>query len=315
MNFQQLNYVTQLYRYKSFNQAAKALFVSQPALSRAIKKLENELGIVIFHRSNTGITVTPEGEKFINSINSVMSQINQLTSVNLGLEDPMKTFRVTSTPSSFVAESFLKFCLMYQNIEAFRFRLNITELSKVIDDVFRNRADLGIAFLGTYYDELWKKVIIGKGLNYTRIGSLNLSVLISNKDPLAKHDSLELQQLKDYCFVRNHARDHDGTEELFLDVFNLIDSATQKKAIQSFDREITYQILSRTKSFTLAYNHHRDYAKRFDLTCIPLSSPIISTEIGFIYKNRNSLDEKVLKFMEIYQQELAAGVLSPTGEP
>ncbi len=312
MNFQQLNYVTQICKYRSFNEAAKALFVSQPTLSRSIKSLENELGIVIFNRTNLGISLTPEGERFINSVNAVVQQLNYITAYNLKNEEPMSVFRVTSMSSSFAAESFVKFCEFYANEDAYRFRFNIAEPHKVVNEVLHNYCDLGVLFLGGVYQDVWKNFFEAKKIDYYIIGKLNMSVLISRKDPLAKQKVIDLEALRDYCFVRNYLRDKETPDELFLDYYNLINNTTQNKAILSYDREITYQLISRTKAYTLAYNHQIDYAKRFDLTCIPLSSTNITTEVGFLSRSYDELDALSLKYIEIMKNELATGgVLKP----
>ncbi len=58
-------YVHTIYLKKSFSAAARELYISQPALSTIVKKLESELGFKIFNRSKTPITLTPEGEIYI----------------------------------------------------------------------------------------------------------------------------------------------------------------------------------------------------------------------------------------------------------
>lgn len=64
MTLQQLRYVTTIANIGSISEAAKRLFVSQPSLTKAIKELEKEMGITIFDRTNKGITVSKEGERF-----------------------------------------------------------------------------------------------------------------------------------------------------------------------------------------------------------------------------------------------------------
>ena len=64
MTLQQLRYVIQAADSRSMNEAAKALYISQPSLSEAIKELEKEIGIELFKRSSHGTVLTPEGEEF-----------------------------------------------------------------------------------------------------------------------------------------------------------------------------------------------------------------------------------------------------------
>lgn len=65
MTLTQVQYVVAIADTKSMNKAANKLFVSQPALSEAIKDLEAELQTQLFIRTNKGVIVTTEGEEFL----------------------------------------------------------------------------------------------------------------------------------------------------------------------------------------------------------------------------------------------------------
>lgn len=66
-------YVYEVYRLKSVSAAANALFVTQPALSAAIRKAEKELGTPIFNRKTLPFTLTPEGKVYIEAIEKILS--------------------------------------------------------------------------------------------------------------------------------------------------------------------------------------------------------------------------------------------------
>ncbi|MFC8380293.1 LysR family transcriptional regulator [Nocardia sp. NPDC057272] len=65
MLFRQLEYFVALARERHFARAAKACYVSQPALSEAIRKLEHELGVPLVRRARTFEGLTPEGERLV----------------------------------------------------------------------------------------------------------------------------------------------------------------------------------------------------------------------------------------------------------
>ena len=65
MTLTELRYIVAVARERHFGKAAKACFVSQPTLSIAIRKLEDELGIQLFERRASDITVTPIGERVV----------------------------------------------------------------------------------------------------------------------------------------------------------------------------------------------------------------------------------------------------------
>ena len=65
MNTLYFKYALEVERAGSISQAAQALYMAQPNLSKAIKDLEEELGYTIFNRTASGIKVTEKGEEFL----------------------------------------------------------------------------------------------------------------------------------------------------------------------------------------------------------------------------------------------------------
>ena len=71
-------YIYQVYQCGSFSKAAEALFITQPALSIAIKKVEQEIGAAIFNRSQRPLTLTSIGELYLQHIKKEMLLEQQL---------------------------------------------------------------------------------------------------------------------------------------------------------------------------------------------------------------------------------------------
>ena len=74
MTLQQMKYVVEIADRGSMNEAARALFISQPSLSGAIRELENEIGITLFTRSNRGIQITAGGMEFLGYARQTLEQ-------------------------------------------------------------------------------------------------------------------------------------------------------------------------------------------------------------------------------------------------
>ena len=74
MNISQIKYVLEVARSSSMREASTKLYISQPALSASIADLEEELGILIFERTNKGIVLTEEGREFINYAKKAVAQ-------------------------------------------------------------------------------------------------------------------------------------------------------------------------------------------------------------------------------------------------
>lgn len=78
MNLKQLRYAVEIERTGSITQAAKNLYMAQPNLSKAIRELEDELGIVLFTRTSRGMEPTGEGIRFLGRAREILSQFDQL---------------------------------------------------------------------------------------------------------------------------------------------------------------------------------------------------------------------------------------------
>ena len=75
MTLNQLRYAVTAAESGSVTEAAGKLFLSQPSLTAAIKELEKELRITIFHRTNKGVIATNEGEEFLGYARQVLQQV------------------------------------------------------------------------------------------------------------------------------------------------------------------------------------------------------------------------------------------------
>jgi LysR family hydrogen peroxide-inducible transcriptional activator len=90
MTLTELRYIIAVAREKHFGRAAEACFVSQPTLSVSIKKLESELGVVIFERGGSEITLTPIGENIVQQAQRVLDAANQIKEIADQGRDPLR---------------------------------------------------------------------------------------------------------------------------------------------------------------------------------------------------------------------------------
>ncbi|QTD45883.1 LysR substrate-binding domain-containing protein [Ottowia testudinis] len=89
MTLTELKYIVAVAREKHFGKAAEACFVSQPTLSVAVKKLEEELDVKLFERSAGEVTVTPLGEAIVRQAQSVLEQAAEIKEIAQRGKDPL----------------------------------------------------------------------------------------------------------------------------------------------------------------------------------------------------------------------------------
>ena len=89
MTLTELRYIVAVARERHFGRAAEACFVSQPTLSVAIKKLEEELDLKIFERGGAEVTVTPLGEEVVRQAQVVIEQAGAIKQIAKRGKDPL----------------------------------------------------------------------------------------------------------------------------------------------------------------------------------------------------------------------------------
>ncbi len=89
MTLTELKYIVAVARERHFGKAAEACFVSQPTLSVAIKKLEDELEVKLFERSANEVAITPLGEEIVRQAQSVLEQAASIKEIAKRGKDPL----------------------------------------------------------------------------------------------------------------------------------------------------------------------------------------------------------------------------------
>jgi LysR family hydrogen peroxide-inducible transcriptional activator len=100
MNLRDLKYIIAVAETRHFGKAAQQCFVSQPTLSGQIKKLEDELGVAIFERTNRSVEVTPVGEAILGHARQMLEQADAITQLAHAQQDPLAgALRIGAIPT------------------------------------------------------------------------------------------------------------------------------------------------------------------------------------------------------------------------
>lgn len=99
MNLQQLRYVVATAEHRTMTDAARSLYIAQPALSRAIRDLERELGMTLFARSGRGVVVTAQGRRVVRLAREALDAVQEIESLATHGRSADTEIRIASTPS------------------------------------------------------------------------------------------------------------------------------------------------------------------------------------------------------------------------
>ena len=281
MNFQQCRYVEVVARVGSFSQAAKELYMTQPNLSCSIKDLENELGVQLFTRSNTGARLTEDGHDFLKYAKRIIGELDLLQ--QRYHDEFKKSFTVAShhydflsIPLAKVAQEFKQDYQEFQTIE--------TTTKKVLDSVASFEADLGIIYLDDENEHILTSAFQYHDLEFTSLGEFPTRVFLRRDHPLAHKSVISETDLKGYNQIR-FRQEHSGLnfDEDALDIHD------QQRILYSNDRGTVMNLLCATDAYASGLGIVNSFVKD-QIVLIPLQNSPKHT-LGYVTNRKKKLSD------------------------
>ena len=152
MNLRDLKYVVAVAETHHFGKAAERCFVSQPTLSGQIRKLEDELGVAIFERTNRSVEITPVGESIVNHARDILEQVEVIEQLAQSHQDPLAgPLRIGAIPT--LSPYLMPLILLPLKKQHPQMKLVLSEeLTDVLLERLRNH-EIDAALLATPVDE------------------------------------------------------------------------------------------------------------------------------------------------------------------
>lgn len=201
MNILHLKYAAEIAKTGSLNKAAENLYMGQPNLSRAIKELEANLGITIFERSARGMTVTPEGEKFIGYANKILTQIDEVEAIYKNGTSVTQNFSISVPRASYISEAFVNFSKKINQNAPFDLVYKETNAMRAIKNILEADYNLGIIRYAENYDSHFRQLLVQKGLVGELVAEFNYVLIMSREHPLADKEDIRFEDLKAYTEI------------------------------------------------------------------------------------------------------------------
>ena len=194
MNLSQLRYVVLLAEELNFTRAAARAHVAQPALSRQVRKLEDELGVPLVDRTTRRVQMTPAGLEIVERSRRILDEIDALRSVGkdaAALLTGRVAIGLTPTPGPFdAAPALADFHARHPDIE-----LALTEELSVSLVRRLRRDEIDLAFVSAVPDRM------RVGLEMHRLAAEPLRVVVSAQHRLAARRSVRLRELAAEPFI------------------------------------------------------------------------------------------------------------------
>jgi DNA-binding transcriptional LysR family regulator len=204
-------YVKKISETKSINKASKDLHISQPALTKQLKLLEDELETTLFERNKYGCKLTKEGQFFLNEAERILNQVHSLKQQFIEKREK-KVINIGTLPS--IATHFLPAIVQKLNKLGYKINIQITDTSNQIQSLLSHR-----------------KIDVGFGQDLEErdyVYSILIEpyyVIVPNSSPLTKAQSISLKELTNQnmilptlpCDIRKSLDDYLNRQGIFIE--------------------------------------------------------------------------------------------------
>lgn len=243
MNVMHMKYAVEIANTKSISKAAENLYMGQPNLSRAIKELEESLGITIFKRTTKGISVTPEGEEFLQYAKRIISQVEEVEEIYRNGKSKKQRFSVCVPRASYISDAFAEFAKNIDTSVSAEIFYKETNSMRTINNIVKEDYNLGIIRYQSSFDKYFTSMFNEKKLMHETITEFSYVLLMSKLHPLADKEKIELKDLADYIEI-SHADPYVPSLPL-IDVKKAELSESVDKHIFVFERGSQFVLLEK----------------------------------------------------------------------
>lgn len=297
MNLIAIQYAIEVERCGSITRAANNLYVTQSTVSRAIKGLEDDIGIELFKRSNTGVVSTHQGREFFKMSKKLIEQYRQLEESYYDSRKP----NILNLSVACVRYAVVQIALInvynrwhaaheYQNICAVE-----VDINRVIDHVYDGVYTIGVLLISSDRREYVQNRLNMENIASQFIHMQKAHVQVGKNHPLAHKTSIQMEDLREFPHVTTV--DDDILPIHFCSVVKNYDFRSVKKRIVLSDRAFVYDVLQSTEAYYIGMDM-RNLPIGKTIKYIPLADTDITLDCVVIYLESHTLTPLELEFIE-----------------
>ena len=296
MNILHVKNAVEVAKVGSLSKASENLLVAMPNISRSIKELEADLGIVIFDRTVKGMSLTPDGEEFINRAKGILNQIDAVEQIYKNGVQKKHRFSISVPRACYISEAFTEFSktLSAENFEVF---YKETNSGRTIHNILNHDYGLGIIRYAENYDKHFKLMLEEKGLSYDVITEFTYSLIMSKDSKLAQKEQIVFDDLNGYTEIA-HA-DPFVPSLPFAKVFKEELPDNVDKRIFIFERASQFDLLCKNPdTYMWVSPVPEDTLRRYSIVQKKCKSNQKVYKDVLIYRNDYKLSELDKRFIE-----------------
>lgn len=292
MTLLQLQYIVKIVECGSMNEASHALYISQPALSSAVKELEREMGIEIFTRSSQGIALTVDGVEFLQYARQILDQAELMTQRYKHTKPRKQLCQVSTQHYMFAVEAFVEM-INSSDSDEYEFTIREDKTREIIDAVANMRSEIGILYTSDFNKNVINKLLREKHLEFHPLFNAGLHVFISRENPLATRDKLTMEDLKPYPFIQFE----QGEEGSFYFAEEAVWPEYAQKQINVSDRATNLNFIVGLNGYTISSGIDNEDLNTEKIVTVPLDTDEKMC-VGWITNERAKLSNAAETYLD-----------------
>lgn len=222
MELRQLEYFVASVEEKSFYKASEKMFVSQPAISKAIARLESDLNEALFLRTSKGLQLTAKGEKIYHYAKNILRQVEIMHADESTNKDRL---RISSYPSLLISNIITDFYNDSANLLEIDYREG--SVQDIIDNVTAGISEIGIIYVSPNQQDTFDHILSHNHLEFLPIKKNELCVYVGKQnEKYGVNQVIGVDAMADCQYIRG-VRDFFSVEHHF-DYVNLNEINTSK---------------------------------------------------------------------------------------
>lgn len=200
MNTLHFRYAVEIEKTRSITQAAENLYMAQPNLSKAIKELENSLGITIFRRTSKGVIPTDQGVKFLECARQILIQIDSMEAISSPNKHEKRRMRISVPRTAYISKAFSDYIAGSEYPEDMEIYFCETNSMRTIENVRENGYNFGIIRFNSAHEKYFSDFLAEKNLESQLLWNYEILAVMSAEHPAAEKENLTYGELSaDYA--------------------------------------------------------------------------------------------------------------------
>ena len=302
MEIKEAKYMLAVAKYQSINKAAKALYISQPSLSKYLHNLEYRMGVKLFDHIQNKYVPTYVGKRYLSYARKLIQIDNEWLQELQDIQNSKKGKMNIAAPivrsACLIPKTISRFHEEYPDIE-----INIFEMATAVEQVLENQTEVDAV--------IYNVDVPPKNLDYAVLGHSEITMVVPKDHPFVsmavpkkgfKYPWIDLTHANKEHFILLH--DEQTTEKL-LNAFFDKNHFNPDVWMRTRSSEVAIRMVMQGSGITFA---NENYVKNLDLSkelvCLSIGNePLYSTLIAACRRGQY-LPEHLRRYLEIIQESL-----------